>query len=379
MKKHPVVIEPSTRNEQILNDVKTLAHDILDTVDEAIYIVDLITYEVIFANRVHKELFGETLGQPCWKKLQTGQTGPCSFCTNSSLLNKKNEPTGVHHSLYKNTLTNSWYQCCDRAMKWHDGRMVAVKTSVDVSHLKETSLELNTLLLANKQKKQDIIQYIEGKRRQMSYDLHDEMGQIGTAIKLNIDFLRNSLRSKGPLYDESLRDLSLLVERLRESTKSLAKGLNPRGFITLLTIPEMLQGQLDEWAARSPNKAVTLECSEALPVPSIEIKETIYRICQEALTNVTKHSSASEVHINFSTHLNLNPAFKENTAVELRVSDNGIGFPESINANSLGLNIMRDRVELLGGNLTLARSAQGGVEIRAEIPYAGEIEDNTCG
>ncbi len=264
-------------------------------------------------------------------------------------------------------------------MKWHDGRMVAVKTSVDVSHLKETSLELNKLLLTKKQEKQDIIQYIEGKRRQMSYDLHDEMGQIGTAIQLNVDFLRNSLRSKGTLYEESLKDLSLLVESLRQSTKNLAKGLNPRGFITLLSIPEILQGQVDEWGARSPNKIVTLECSEALPVPSIEIKETIYRICQEALTNVTKHADASEVHINFSAHLSSNPAFKEHTAVELRVSDNGIGFPEDINSNSLGLNIMRDRVELLGGCLTLNRSAKGGVEILAEIPCAGLIKGYSCG
>jgi len=116
MNNDPALLRPSYTNGQIFKDVKALAHEILDTVDEAIYIVDLVTYEVIFSNRVHKELFGETVGKPCWEKLQIGQTGPCGFCTNSHLLDEKNEPTGVHRSLYKNTLTNCWYQCCDQAM-----------------------------------------------------------------------------------------------------------------------------------------------------------------------------------------------------------------------------------------------------------------------
>ncbi len=67
---------------------------ILDSLDAVVYVADMQSYEILFANKYTKDLFGDVTGEICWKALQTNQTEPCSFCTNDKLLNKEGESAG---------------------------------------------------------------------------------------------------------------------------------------------------------------------------------------------------------------------------------------------------------------------------------------------
>lgn len=106
---------------------------ILDAMDSGVYVADLVTHEILFANASLRRMFGEILGRVCWQALQAGQTGRCDFCTNASLLDEAGEPTeGVvwHHY---NPLARVWLEVRDRAIRWTDGRMVRLSISTDAT------------------------------------------------------------------------------------------------------------------------------------------------------------------------------------------------------------------------------------------------------
>ncbi|MGZ8210652.1 MAG: hypothetical protein ACXWUH_09095 [Burkholderiales bacterium] len=81
------------------------------------------TKEVLFVNEYGRSIWGNIQGKTCWKVLQTGQVGPCSFCTNNRLLDESGAPTDVYVWEFQNTVNKRWYQCRDKALRWVDGRI----------------------------------------------------------------------------------------------------------------------------------------------------------------------------------------------------------------------------------------------------------------
>jgi len=111
---------------------------VLDSVDALVYVVDMETYEVLFINKYGQNIWGEITGKICWKKLQSGQDGPCPFCTNDELLDANGQSTGVLIWENQNTVDQKWYQCRDQVIRWTDGRFVRMEIAVDITRQKET-------------------------------------------------------------------------------------------------------------------------------------------------------------------------------------------------------------------------------------------------
>jgi len=355
---------------------------VLDTFDEMVYIVDLATNIIIIANRKTEELFGEVVGTRCWEKLQKGRRGVCDFCTNPKLLNSYKQPVGVYKATLRSDVTNSWYQCSDQAFEWLDGSMVAIKTAVDVSELKNVTAKLDQQLKKNKLAMQEIVLLVEKERRQLSHDLHDEMGQIATAINLNAGFLKNSQDTGSTLHLAAIEDIEQLATGMLYTIRTASNRLNPRTYIQLLTVPDMLQGLFDEWCSRNTKVHGEIHFKVANTFDlNIELKETLYRLCQEALTNISKHANASRVEITYRLSEKLVVGGVEvmddkflnidySHLVELEVLDNGMGFLEQYNKSSLGLKYMSERVQLHDGLLNVEACAMlGGVKILARFPY----------
>ena len=107
---------------------------ILDGIDQAVYVSDPKTHEILFANRVVKNNFGEdVVGKKCYKVLQ-GLEKPCSFCTNKYLFGRN---LGKPHIWeFQNTVNQRWYHCIDRAIKWPDGRWVRYEMAIDIHEAK---------------------------------------------------------------------------------------------------------------------------------------------------------------------------------------------------------------------------------------------------
>ncbi len=136
--------EKKIEQEQIKEAYNRLS-TVMDSMDSLVYIADMQTYELLFVNSLGIKIFGNIIGQACWKTIQKGQTGPCPFCPNSRLIDKDGNPTGVYQYEFLNTINNRWYDCRDMAIKWIDGRIVRMEVATDITANKQAEAALREI------------------------------------------------------------------------------------------------------------------------------------------------------------------------------------------------------------------------------------------
>jgi PAS domain S-box-containing protein len=128
--------------EEALKESHSTLLTVLDGIDATIYVADMETYKILFANKYMKSVFGRDLvGGTCWE-LFRGQSQPCSHCTNAQLLDSDGRPIGGCVWEGKNPISDRWYINFDRAIKWVDGRMVRLQVAMDITDRKENELAL---------------------------------------------------------------------------------------------------------------------------------------------------------------------------------------------------------------------------------------------
>ncbi len=131
------------RTQQKLNDSHQQFLTVMDGLDSFVYVADMETYEVLFVSRQFESVYGTDLvGKKCWQSLQSGQSGPCSFCTNNKLVDAHGKPTGVYAWERQDLLTGKWLGVRDRAIAWTDGRLVRLEVAQDISHIKEAQTRM---------------------------------------------------------------------------------------------------------------------------------------------------------------------------------------------------------------------------------------------
>jgi signal transduction histidine kinase len=207
----------------------------------------------------------------------------------------------------------------------------------------------------------------ERERLRLSHELHDQTGQSLTAAMLE-------LREIEPLVTEDGRQrLQILRERMAEIGKTLhrvAWELRPAS-IDELGLASALNNYISEWGAQY-NIDVDFYCRGDPKVDELsdEARTTIFRVAQEALTNVVKHAQGATSVSVLIEHVN--------AMIQLVIEDNGCGFNTSAtvdhadNHKGFGLAGMRERLSLLGGELEIESSAGAGTTIFARIPFNSE-------
>ena len=115
---------------------------ILDSLNAAVYVADMETYELLYLNRYSQDIFGDVVGQKCWKALQHQQSGPCDFCTNKHL--RSGDGLGDDGSYvweFQNTVSGQWFSIRDRMIEWVDGRSARLEIALDITEHKRTEDE----------------------------------------------------------------------------------------------------------------------------------------------------------------------------------------------------------------------------------------------
>lgn len=214
-----------------------------------------------------------------------------------------------------------------------------------------------------KRLEREIIEIANREQQRIGSDLHDGLGQELTGIALMLRGVAAQLRKESSAARHDVEDVIGLVNNAIESTRTLARGLSPvsgeRGG---------LAAALQTLAARASERygvRVRLSANFTGPLRLSETAAThVYRIVQEALTNVIRHSHATEVEIGLEI---------TGGELQLRVDDNGRGFeqPPPDSEGGLGLKIMRYRAQMLGGDLILESGMQGGASVRCSCPLDG--------
>jgi signal transduction histidine kinase len=215
----------------------------------------------------------------------------------------------------------------------------------------------------------------EAERQRIARDLHDETGQSLTAIGLGLRGLSSSLSPRNKSALDTLRRLQTLTADSLQELQRIISDLRPSHLddLGLAAALRWYAGRLQELTPLIIRVDITGE--ERSMDEAVRI--TIFRIIQEALNNVIKHSQAS--------HVDLSLEFKENFA-RIRVRDNGCGFNLDLirltrmGRTSLGLAGMEERAALLGGTVSIQSRPGYGTEVEAVIPYSINAEvknDNT--
>jgi signal transduction histidine kinase len=200
----------------------------------------------------------------------------------------------------------------------------------------------------------------EEERRRVAVELHDDLGQVLTAAKINLESAGRS--SNVDAAQSHLREAIGCVDQAMQRVRDLALDLRP-SVLDDLGLAAALRWYVDRLA----QKAHWETHLSIAPIPKMEpaVETTCFRLAQEALTNVARHAQAT--HIWFDLDLC-------GQEVELRLRDDGIGFDVSaareraIGGASLGLLGMEERVSLAGGQSEILSAPGTGTEVRARFP-----------
>jgi signal transduction histidine kinase len=213
-----------------------------------------------------------------------------------------------------------------------------------------------------------IVSAQESERQRIARELHDETGQALTAIGLGLRGVASSVESDGDKSVSNLRQLERLVEHSLIELQRLISDLRP-SHLDDLGLGAALRWYAGEIENRLPLK-VKVSANEERMELSTEMKTTLFRITQEALTNIIKHAAASQVKLRLTY---------DTDGVFLEVVDDGIGFNQSSmqmgNRPSWGLIGMEERTTLLGGTFNITSKPGLGTRINIYIPYVSETED----
>jgi len=201
----------------------------------------------------------------------------------------------------------------------------------------------------------------ESERRHLSRELHDEFGQLLSAISLHLQVAKSVA---GEAAWPSLQECAALVERAGQGVRSMALDLRP----AMLETAAGLDGTL-RWLAEQQGRqsGIAILVSGHLDDVPSEVGVTCFRVVQEALTNVIRHAQAREVHIELEQTAD---------AVKVVIEDDGIGFDvattrvQAATLGHLGLVGMQERVDILGGELHIESRPQSGTRLAISLPLA---------
>jgi len=200
----------------------------------------------------------------------------------------------------------------------------------------------------------------EEERRRVAVELHDELGQVLTAVKINLESF--AMGNGNPTDRIHMAGMIQSVDNALQRVRDIALDLRP-SVLDDLGIAEAIRWYVDRFA-----RAGRVEAHLSIGVlPQLEpaLKTACFRVAQEALTNVDRHARARHVWIDLHVLAG---------ALELNVRDDGIGFDvaaaraRAIHGESVGLLGMQERVELMSGEYDVVRVAAGGTEVRARFP-----------
>ena len=198
----------------------------------------------------------------------------------------------------------------------------------------------------------------EEERTRIAREIHDELGQALTGLKMDLSWFASRLPHQ-PLLEEKSLGMLKLIDSTVHAVRRLSTELRPAILDNLGLVPAI------EWMAQEFQKRTGVTCQFTTTEDDLVLDQerttALFRICQEALTNVTRYAQATGVHIILEAN---------DEQVTLRVTDNGRGITqgESKKTNSFGLLGMRERARLLGGTFAISGAPGRGTTLTVCLP-----------
>ena len=242
------------------------------------------------------------------------------------------------------------------ALPDHGHRTVQLVVN-DVTGRRREAAELERSRHELRELSASVVEAREEERRRIARELHDELGQRLTALKIDLAGLATAARL--PPRDERVAGMQAMLDDTLASVRRIASDLRP------LMLDDLGLTAAIEWLARDASRRMGVPVHARLPVdePALDQRVAIalYRMVQEALTNVARHAQARSVDIELCT---------DGDRLLLTVSDDGIGVDASTlqRTGSFGLMGLRERAHMLGGSIEIGGRAGGGTRLVVRLP-----------
>ena len=207
---------------------------------------------------------------------------------------------------------------------------------------------------------QQLVQAQEDERRFLSRELHDEVGQKLTALRIELAGLAQLREDRE--FEARLQDTKLLAEQTLRAIRDLALGLRP-SMLDDLGLGPALEWQARDFSRRS-NVPVTVDIDGDLNALPDRHRTCVFRVVQEALTNCARHARPSAIRV--SVH-------GGREAVSVIVQDDGVGMPDDSRGRGLGLIGIEERARELGGELAIASQPNQGTTLSLRLPLVSEV------
>ena len=218
--------------------------------------------------------------------------------------------------------------------------------------------QLEAALADNRRLSQQYVLLQEAERKRLARELHDELGQYLNVIKLDAVGIRNG---RGGPVRERAEGIVANCNHIHAALTALIRELRPVG-LDDLGLGAALEHCVATWRTRLPGMRIVLELDGELDDFEEALTLTVYRLVQEGLNNVAKHSAAHDVALKVA---------RNDGAVVLTVIDDGVGADTGTRTTGLGLVGMRERVAALRGRLDVTSERGKGFQLRARIPVHG--------
>ena len=265
-----------------------------------------------------------------------------------------------------------WLQGMARPFRGADGSTTWDGVILDDTARKSAEVRTQALLDDNRRLTKKLLSIQEEEYRRLARELHDELGQSLTAIKSDSILIKKHTETESKAHISAVA-IEEAAEHIYDVTHAMMRRLRP-STLDELGLADTLHQMVSDWCQRS-GIACSLQADEQIDHLDDEYAITIYRVIQESLTNVERHSHATRVEIFINVYVaSVGPGY-----LVMYIKDNGKGTvsDDTITLDGhYGILGIRERIEAIGGDLEISSRSGQGFQLRAHIPLLAGLMDN---
>jgi len=253
---------------------------------------------------------------------------------------------------------SEWY---NSVLRDEQGNVITILSLVhDVTERKKTEETLNQSYEEIKRMTAHLQNIREEERIVIAREIHDELGQQLTVLKMETKGLTKKLNVTDEGVKYKIAEIIDLLDEMVKSVRRICSELRP-SLLYNLGLAAAIEWHLKEFEKRSGIKTVFNELSEDLDIPD-SIKNGLFRILQEALTNISRHANATTITVTLE---------QKDQQLILTIEDNGRGFEkkEIDSKKTLGILGMKERTQVMGGNYEINSIPGKGTTVMVTVPY----------
>ena len=264
-----------------------------------------------------------------------------------------------------------WFNSRGQVIRDENEKPVRMSGSIrDITELKESEETIKIKTHELEQSKNNLRQLTaklervrEEEQTLIAREIHDELGQAFTALKFDVAWLQNAVRSRKKEVWQKLETMSELINTNIKTVRKISSELRPP------VLDDLGLSAAIEWYCYDIKHRTNLDCELDIDTNedclSKDLRTTLYRVFQESLTNIARHAEANKFWVKLSS---------ENNKIILQITDDGIGINEAIINGSacLGILGMKERIQPFGGTIDIKKidKNRGGTQITISMPIS---------